>query len=162
MIEDMTARRLGAGTQRLHISSCKRFAAKSVQAKPASPHRGTRTSNPACGWSSPIGLIRMMKKGEVLSGRCGDARRITSKLSPPVEEQVTYRAIGRPRHNLEPAGFLDADPVRLLVASVGGRVYDRLQGGSIECRLCCCYPCRARLLLEHSDSAERQLMSSAR
>ena len=27
MIEDMTARKLGAGTQRLHISSCKRFAA---------------------------------------------------------------------------------------------------------------------------------------
>ena len=27
MIEDMTARNLGAGTQRLHISSCKRFAA---------------------------------------------------------------------------------------------------------------------------------------
>ena len=26
MIEDMTARKLGAGTQRLHISSCKRFA----------------------------------------------------------------------------------------------------------------------------------------
>jgi integrase/recombinase XerD len=27
MIEDMTARNLGAGTQRLHISSCKRFTA---------------------------------------------------------------------------------------------------------------------------------------
>ena len=27
MIEDMTARKLGAGTQRLHISNCKRFAA---------------------------------------------------------------------------------------------------------------------------------------
>ena len=27
MIEDMTARKLSAGTQRLHISSCKRFAA---------------------------------------------------------------------------------------------------------------------------------------
>jgi len=27
MIEDMTARKLGGGTQRLHISSCKRFAA---------------------------------------------------------------------------------------------------------------------------------------
>ena len=27
MIEDMTARKLGAGTQRLHVSSCKRFAA---------------------------------------------------------------------------------------------------------------------------------------
>jgi len=27
MIEDMTARKLGAGTQRLHINSCKRFAA---------------------------------------------------------------------------------------------------------------------------------------
>ena len=27
MIEDMTARKLGAGTQRLHISSCKRFVA---------------------------------------------------------------------------------------------------------------------------------------
>ena len=26
MIEDMAARKLGAGTQRLHISSCKRFA----------------------------------------------------------------------------------------------------------------------------------------
>ena len=27
MVEDMTARKLSAGTQRLHISSCKRFAA---------------------------------------------------------------------------------------------------------------------------------------
>ena len=123
MIEDMTARRLGAGTQRLHISSCKRFAAKSVQAKPASPHRGTEHLV-RCAASSPIGLTRMIsKRRRCCRGRCGDARRITSKLSPPVEEQVTYRAIGRPRQNLEPAGFLDADPVRLLVASVGGRVY---------------------------------------
>ena len=61
MIEDMTARRLGAGTQRLHISSCRRFAAKSVQAKPASPHRGTEhLVRYAAG--SPIGLTRMISK----------------------------------------------------------------------------------------------------
>ena len=38
MIEDMTARKLGAGTQRLYISSCKRFAAffKSSPISPAS------------------------------------------------------------------------------------------------------------------------------
>ena len=37
MIEDMTARKLSAGTQRLHISSCKRFAALPTLTPKASP-----------------------------------------------------------------------------------------------------------------------------
>jgi hypothetical protein len=40
MIEDMTARKLGARTPRLHISSCKRFAAF-LQRSPATMSRQT-------------------------------------------------------------------------------------------------------------------------
>ena len=46
MIEDMTARKLGAGTQRLHISSCKRFAAF-LQRSPGGPAGLVRRSRAA-------------------------------------------------------------------------------------------------------------------
>ena len=49
MIEDMTARKLGAGTQRLHISSCKRFVAFLQR----SPDTATSRTSAAFSCTSP-------------------------------------------------------------------------------------------------------------
>ena len=48
MIEDMNARKLCAGTQRGHISSCKRFAAF-VKRSPTRPHLRTSAAS-SCTW----------------------------------------------------------------------------------------------------------------
>ena len=56
MIEDMTARKLGAGTQRLHISNCKRFAAflqRSPDAATVEDIRRFQLHSPRQGRASP-------------------------------------------------------------------------------------------------------------
>ena len=53
MIEDMTARKLGAGTQRLHISSCKRFAAFLQRSPDAATVEDTSCTSPRQGRASP-------------------------------------------------------------------------------------------------------------
>ena len=49
MIEDMNARKLCAGTQRGHISSCKRFAAFVMQSPDTRPHLRTSAAS-SCTW----------------------------------------------------------------------------------------------------------------
>jgi len=47
MIEDMAARKLSAGTQRLHISSCRRFAAF-LQRLPDTPPQSRTSAASSC------------------------------------------------------------------------------------------------------------------
>ena len=51
MIEDMNARKLGAHTQRSHISSCKRFAAFLKRSPDTATLRTSAASN--CTWPRP-------------------------------------------------------------------------------------------------------------
>ena len=60
MIEDMAARKLSAGTQRLHISSCRRFAAFLRRSPETATVRTSAASNctsPRQGRASPTATV---------------------------------------------------------------------------------------------------------